>query len=221
MVRSPPHDTNLGYFNFEAARTHPERPALIDLSRDPPKWVTHGELNRRMDRVAAALLARGLRAGDRVLLAMGNRVEFIECFFGAMRAGLVPLPLNIKLNRETIAFVLEDSACVGAVVEASCHPHLMDAVDNVALDPRIALDPTPLGWESYESALAAADPDGFEPAVAAADQVSFITYTSGSTGRPKGLLMNHHGLMWAIRSSAWIWLFSSTHSTSARSGGAR
>ena len=201
MVRFLPHDTNLGYFNFDAARTHPERPALIDLSRDPPKWVTHGELNDRMDRVAAALLSRGLRAGDRVLLAMGNRSEFIECFFGAMRAGLVPVPLNIKLSGATIAFVLEDSGCVAAVVEASCHPHLMDAVDNVALDPRIALDPTPPGWDSYESALAAADPEGFEPAITVADQVSFITYTSGSTGRPKGVLMNHHGLMLAIQTT--------------------
>ena len=201
MVRFPPHDTNLGYFNLEAARKHPERSALVDLSRDPPKCVTHGELNRRMDRMAAALLTRGLRAGDRVLLAMGNRSEFIECFFGTMRAGLVPLPLNIKLSRATIAFVLEDSACVAAVIEASCHPQLMDVVDDLTLDPRIALDPTPSGWESYESALAAADPDGFEPAMTAADQVSFMTYTSGSTGRPKGVLMNHHGLMRAIQTT--------------------
>lgn len=201
MERSLGYDTNLGYFNLEAARAHEQRTALIDLSCEPPRRVTHGELNRRMDQVAATLVARGLREGDRVLLAMSNRSEFVEVFFGAMRAGLVPVPLNIKLSRETIAYVVEDAACRAAVIEASCHPHLTDVADDFRLEPRIALDPPPPGWEGYEPALASATADRVEPVAPAPEQVSFITYTSGSTGRPKGVLMSHVGLMWAIETT--------------------
>ncbi len=62
-----------------------------------------------MGRVAAALIGLGLKAGDRLLLAMDNRFEFVEAFFGAMRAGVVPIPLNIKLGADTIRFIVEDA----------------------------------------------------------------------------------------------------------------
>ena len=104
--------SNLGYFNQTAAITYPDKTALIDLSRKPDRLVTHGELNRRMDAVAVMLNELGMAAGDRLLLAMGNRFEFIEIFFGAMRAGIIPIPLNIKLGAETIEFIIKDSGCL-------------------------------------------------------------------------------------------------------------
>ncbi len=59
-----------------------------------------------MERVAAALSGLGLRPGARLLLAMDNRTEFVEAFFGAMRAGVVPIPLNVKLSADTIRFIV-------------------------------------------------------------------------------------------------------------------
>ena len=156
-------DANLGYFNRAAASRHPDRIAVVDLSRSPAAEISHGALDRRMDRVAAALTERGLVPGDRVLLAMANRFEFIETFFGAMRAGLVPVPLNIRLGADTIRFVVEDSACKAAVISPGAHPDIESIAEEAGLQPRIATEPAPTGWEDYETALAGAGPDGFEP----------------------------------------------------------
>ena len=198
-------DANLGYFNRAAAAAHPDRAAIVDLSRSPAAEIAHGELDARMERVAAALAGRGLSPGDRVLLAMTNRFEFVETFFGAMRAGLVPVPLNIRLGADTIRFVVEDSGCKAAVISPGAHPGIEAIAEEARLAPRIATAPAPLGWEDYEAALAEAHPGGFVPPEIAPRQVAFLPYTSGSTGRPKGVLLAHDGMLWAIRSSQRHW----------------
>ena len=200
-----PRDGNLGYFNREAAAVHRDRTAIVDLSRGPAREIAHGELDARMDRVAAALCARGLAPGDRVLLAMANRFEFVEAFFGAMRAGLVPVPLNIRLGADTVRFVVEDAGCKAAIVSPGAHAEIEAICAAAGLAPRIATAPSPAGWEAYESVLAEADGRGFAPPPIAPRQVAFLPYTSGSTGRPKGVLLSHDGMLWAIRSSQRHW----------------
>ena len=200
-----PRDGNLGYFNREAATRHGDRVAVIDLSRSPAAEVTHAALDGRMERVAAALTARGLAPGDKLLLAMDNRFEFIEAFFGAMRAGIVPIPLNIKLGAETIAFIIEDAACRAAVISPGCHPMIEAIVEQAGLAPLIATDPAPPGWLDYETVLAGADPGGLTPPVIAPRRLAFLPYTSGSTGRPKGVRLAHDGMVWAIESSQRHW----------------
>ena len=200
-----PRDNNLGYFNRTAAREHGDRPAIIDLSRETAFHVTHLTLDDRMTRVAASLTKLGLVPGDRLLLAMGNRFEFIEAFFGAMRAGVVPIPLNVKLGADTIRFVIEDSGCRAAIVEPGCHPQIEEIVAETGLMPRIATMPEPDGWLSYEETLATAEPTNFEPPPIAPRQVAFLPYTSGSTGRPKGVLLPHDGMLWGIATSQLHW----------------
>ncbi len=95
-------ETNLGYFNFAAANSYPDNIAVIDLSRKENTKITHSNLSKRMSSVALMRSNSGIKPGDRMLLGMGNRLEFIEIFFGAMRAGVVPIPLNIKLGAKTI-----------------------------------------------------------------------------------------------------------------------
>jgi acyl-CoA synthetase (AMP-forming)/AMP-acid ligase II len=199
------HDANLGYFNRAAATERGDRIALIDLSGERRRDVTHAALDGRMERTARALAATGLRAGDRLLLAMGNRAEFIEVFFGAMRAGIIPIPLNIKLGADTIGFIIGDADCKAAIVEPGCHPQIEQIVNDKKLDVRISLAPAAAGWTDYETMLAAA-PDGpFRPPPFDPDQVAFLPYTSGSTGRPKGVLLSHSGMLWAIRLSQQYW----------------
>lgn len=200
MDASDRRQGNLGYFNADAALSRPDKTALIDLSGEAPREITHAALDERMSRVAAALTGLGLRAGDRLLIAMGNRAEFIEAFFGAMRAGIVPLPLNTKFGAEVIAYVIADAGCAAALVEPACNPHVVALAEKAGLRPRLAID-APAGWQDYEAALAAADPAGFVPPAIAPGQLAFTPYTSGSTGRPKGVMLTHSGLLWAIRST--------------------
>jgi long-chain acyl-CoA synthetase len=72
------------------ARTHPERRALAFEGRD----TTYGELDERASRVAQALAARGLRAGDRIAYLGKNSDRYYELLFGAARAGVVMTPVN-------------------------------------------------------------------------------------------------------------------------------
>ena len=200
-----PNDANLGYFNRTAAINHGNRIALIDLSGDRQRKLTHAALDDRMERVADALTTRGLKPGDRLLLAMSNRNEFIEVFFGAMRAGIIPIPLNIKLGAETIGFVIDDAACRAAVIEPGCHPQIDQIIEDKRLDVRIALSPTGPGWIDYETALEAALEKPFQAPAIEPDQIAFLPYTSGSTGRPKGVQLSHAGMLWAIRLSQQYW----------------
>jgi long-chain acyl-CoA synthetase len=200
-----PRDTNLGYFNHQAAEAYPDKTALIDLSRKPDCLVTHGALNRRMDSVAVMLTMMGMAAGDHLLLAMGNRFEFIEIFFGAMRAGIIPIPLNIKLGAETIEFIIQDAGCRGAVIEPDCNPQLIDVVERHNLDTKISVEPVPLGWHDYDEALSETKPSSYLAKPVQSGQIAFLAYTSGSTGHPKGVLLTHGGMLWGIRSAQQYW----------------
>lgn len=199
------YEANLGYFNRQAARDHGDRAAIVDLSRPAPLSVSHNILDNRMDRVAAALQEFGLKAGDRLLLAMGNRYEFIEAFFGAMRAGIVPIPLNHKLGAETIRFIIEDADARAAIIAPECHPEIVAIIDGAALTPRIATERVSGDWMVYEDVLGAANPSAVVPPEITPRETAFLPYTSGSTGIPKGVLLPHDGMLWSIETAQKHW----------------
>jgi len=198
---------NLGYWCAAAVERYPDRVALADRSRDPVREVSYGELDGRMDRVASMLTARGLVPGDRVAMAIGNRFEFVEIMYGAMRAGLVPVPLNTKLGREPLEYIVRDAGAVAAFVEPECNRFVVDVVDALELDHRLSLSPSPSlppGWDAYESLLDVAGPD-FEPPEIPDAHPSFQPYTSGSTGKPKGVVLTHEGQLWWVRCLTKYW----------------
>ena len=90
---------NLGYVSARAAEATPDAVAVVDLHGGREHKITYRQLERRLSRFAAALQGLGVRAGERVALLLGNRIEFIEAMYGAMRAGCVPVMVNTKLGR--------------------------------------------------------------------------------------------------------------------------
>jgi long-chain acyl-CoA synthetase len=195
---------NLGCFFDGAVARYPDRVALIDLSPAAPREVTYRELDERHDRVAALLASRGLKAGDRLAMAVGNRFEFVEIMYGAMRAGIVPVPLNTKLGADTLDYTLRDAGCVAAVIEPGANRFIAEIVDELGLPTRLSLGPVPMGWEDYETALQGTAPH-FEPPPLPRDHPAFQPYTSGSTGRPKGVVLSHEGQLWWIRCVVKYW----------------
>lgn len=195
---------NLGYWCATSAANHPDRTALIDLSAGPAREITYGQLERRLNQVASLLAGWGLTPGNRMAMAVGNRFEFIEIMYGAMRAGVVPVPLNVKLGAETLEYILRDAGCVAAFVEPASNRFVVAATEAVGIEHRFAFDPVPEGWTAYEPALAAAS-DRFKPPTLPGDHPSFQPYTSGSTGRPKGVVLTHAGQLWWIRTGQKYW----------------
>lgn len=201
---SDPKFDNLGYWCAGAAARFPDKVAVIDLCGDAPRELTYGALEARLDKVAAWSRAAGLAPGARVAMAIANRVEFLEVFFGLMRAGVVPVPLNTKLGADTIDYIVRDSGAEGAIVDPAANPHAAAVADVLGLAAKLVLDETREGWTRYEDALAGV-PAAFDPPALSPDHPSFQPYTSGSTGRPKGVVLTHGGQMWWVRCVEKYW----------------
>ncbi len=195
---------NLGYFSWSAAQRRPEAVAIIDLSRHEPVEVSYVLLDERLDRFAALLKSLGVGPGDRMAMAVGNRFEFIEIMYGAMRAGVVPVPLNTRLGAETLEYIIRDAGCIAAVVEPATNPAIVAVVERLSIGVRLAFSPTPAGWFDYAKELQATPP-AFDRRSFRRDHPSFQPYTSGSTGRPKGVILTHAGQMWWIRAVQRYW----------------
>ena len=96
---------NLGYLFDTALALTPSKPAVFQGDT----VLTFAELDARSNRVANALAALGVTAGDRVALLFNNDFRFLETLFGTMRLGAVAVPLNIRMGDEALRYVAEDS----------------------------------------------------------------------------------------------------------------
>ena len=84
--------------------------ALIDLGGETsPRKFSYAQIDDMARGVARALMRRGLERGDRVAILAANRAEYLATYFGIMRAGLVAVPVNFKVPRQTIHFIVKDS----------------------------------------------------------------------------------------------------------------
>jgi len=110
------HDSgNFGQIIHEAVKLVPEKPAVLADGVS----VSYRELDDRMNRAGQLFRRYGIRKGDRVALLFPNDYRFIEICFGLMRIGAVPLPLNMKLNADTLSYIVRDSGASMLVSHAS------------------------------------------------------------------------------------------------------
>ena len=161
------------------------RPAVIDLrDAEAPRAVSYRQLNAACDAAARGIERAGLKAGDRIGILSLNRVEFVIALLGAMRCGVVPVPINVKLAADTVAYILEDAGAALVLTEPPLRRLCPPGVKVIAFGPQFDrfLDSGP---------YIAVDP--------APDTVAIQPYTSGSTGRPKGVLLTHFGQNWSRR----------------------
>ena len=204
----PNRARNLGFFFDASVRAVPDKVAVIDLFGGRERQITYRALDARMDRVAAMLAGLGAQAGERIGVLVGNRVEFLEVFFGAMRLGAIPVILNTRLAADTLGAIFADAGCRIAVIDPDCSRHAVAIAERLPLAHRIALAPiddsAPAGFLAYEDALAAAGP-AVAPPPLGDDAQAFQPYTSGSTGRPKGAIMTHRGMLWYVAHNQRHW----------------
>jgi benzoate-CoA ligase family protein len=153
-----------------------DRTAFID----PARRLSYAELAEASARFAAGLRGAGIERERRIALVMLDTVEFPIAFWGALRAGVVPVPINTLLPADIVAYILDDSRAAAAVVSAPLAPGLRPALDRV---PRVVEDLTAF--------LAAPDP---ALAPCSPDETAFWLYSSGSTGMPKGVRHVHSSL---------------------------
>jgi fatty-acyl-CoA synthase len=157
--------------------------------------TTWGELDDRVTKLAGALARRGVAFGDRVLILMLNRTEFIESFLAANKLGAIAVPVNFRMTPPEIAFLVGD--CQARVVITE--PVLANVATAVRdIDPTLATvvvagGTTDEGVIGYDDLLA--EEGNPAPVVDIPnDSPALIMYTSGTTGRPKGAVLTHLNL---------------------------
>ncbi|MGQ0664109.1 MAG: benzoate-CoA ligase family protein [Pseudomonadota bacterium] len=155
--------------------------------------VTYGALARRVNRCGNALLRLGLERGERVLMMVKDCPEFFYLFWGAIKAGLVPVPVNTLLRRADYRFMIEDSGATLVVYSPEFAGEVEPALAEACPSPRHLLRTEGMG-DTLKTLLAAAAPE-LASAPARAEDDCFWLYSSGSTGAPKGAVHLHRDMV--------------------------
>jgi 4-hydroxybenzoate-CoA ligase len=195
LMQRRPYNAAADFVDRNVARGLGGKTAFVD----PERSVTYGELQARSCRFARALARLGVRPENRCALLMFDTVDFPVAFFGAIRSGIVALPLNILLTEAQYAYVLSDSrAC--AIVVAAPMAKSIAAIAGRLPDLRIVIlvEGTPADKAAFPQQevhlfedLLASESDAPFVAPTVSDEVAFWMYTSGSTGDPKGVKHVH------------------------------
>ena len=184
---------NLADLVRDAAVADPGKPAL--LHRDTV--LTWGELDRDVDRFGAGLLDLGLAPGDRVALVLGNTPAFVTAYFGALRAGLVALPVNIGYTAAELDHVVGDSGARAVVGHRGSVDALLElAGRSGTLEHVVVADAAdaPGGVLTFDEVVKRGEPAGQLASGAGGDDLAVLIYTSGTSGRPKGAMLTHAAL---------------------------
>lgn len=158
--------------------------------------VTYQQLFERVNQVGNALRALGVRMEERVLLALQDTPEFLYCFFGAMKIGAVPVPVNTYLKPPDFEYLLNDCRARIAIFSEPLRPQL-DAIPHDRLPhlkEEISVGDAPSGRVRLAQLMERASPQ-LTAAETSKDDVGFWLYSSGSTGSPKGCVHLHHDMV--------------------------
>ena len=181
---------NLADLVADAAAATPDKAALL-FDQQVMTWA---DLDAQVSAAARGLLALGLAAGDRLAVHLGNTPEFVVVYFGALRAGLVALPVNNGYTAAELTHVFADSGTT-AVVTGATTAALVEGL------PAAPAHVVVVGSPSYEGLVASSGP---LESVGGGEDLAVLLYTSGTSGRPKGAMLTHRALLSNLEQGARI-----------------
>ncbi|MGG5243285.1 amino acid adenylation domain-containing protein, partial [Pseudomonas lurida] len=158
-----------------------ETPTAVAVKFDA-QTLTYGELDRQANRLAHALIARGVGPEVRVAIAMPRSAEIMVAFLAVMKAGGVYVPLDIEYPRDRLLYMMQDSRAQLLLTHTSALQQLPipEGLDSLAIDRTET-------WVDYSDDAPGVKLDG--------DNLAYVIYTSGSTGMPKGVAVSHGPLV--------------------------
>jgi long-chain acyl-CoA synthetase len=193
----------------DAAKERPEALAVVEAAG---RGLTWAELEDEVGRIATGLGAAGIVAGHRVLLAVGNRLEFVTTYLGLLRAQVVAVPVNPRSTVDELARLVADSGSRLVVADPGTIVAARDAVSMVrdaiagdgVLDPdlvarAVAPQVVVIGEPALEGELAhdelrSADARPVPP-LPDPEKLAALLYTSGTSGRPRAAMLTHRALL--------------------------
>jgi len=179
---------NLASWVERNGRERPDSPAIAEGERVHATW---SQFAARSGGVAGGLRnGFGLQPGSRVAIVMRNRPEYLEALFGIWHAGLVAVPVNARLHRDEIRYILEHSESSVVVTDEEHADDVLSLVADVRSLAHAVLAPGD-EWDQ----LVASTPVPVADRVG--DDAAWLFYTSGTTGRPKGATLTNRSLLMA------------------------
>jgi benzoate-CoA ligase len=167
-----------------------DKPAYID----PRGAWTYGALVDRAERFGHVLRTLGIRRGERILIALTDTIDWPTAFLGAIKAGVVAVPVNTLMTEDDYRFMLADSRARALIVSEAIYPKFAGLIPEAPdLTHVVVSGADSLGHLSFETAVSTA---ATEPVTASTtcDDIAFWLYTSGSTGKPKAAVHVHADL---------------------------
>ena len=177
---------SIGDFLDRAANVYGDRVGVVDEPGVAGSLgsFTYAEMDRRVRGMGRVLEDMGIGVGDRVAIVSPNSAKFLISFWGTGRYGRVLVPINFRLNKEEITYIIEHSGARVLLVD----PEQYDVVKDIAVEKLIVLDGADDASLFAELPAGAAEPTPWEPDE---DATATINYTSGTTARPKGVQITH------------------------------
>jgi benzoate-CoA ligase family protein len=155
--------------------------------------VSYRQLQRRVNQCGNYLLASGFKSGDRILIVLKDCPEFFYLFWGAIKVGVIPVPINTILRSKDYRFFIDDLQCKGLFYSNVYSNEVLPAIESAHHKPEKILS-ADAGDESLVFGLAQFS-DQLEALPTSPDDDCFILYSSGSTGNPKGAVLSHRNLI--------------------------
>lgn len=178
----------------EKAQLHPDKDFVVfEDSVGMVSSLTYGEFHERAGRLAGALIAEGVQAGQKIAVMLSNCPEFLVSWFGINRAGAIMVPVNVFYSADELRYLLDSSDSVAFITE----PKFVGLFGEIAAecaDVRIrilARTQAALPHFKLLQDFLAVGPATVDAVRVPAEAPSQIVYTSGTTSRPKGAVISH------------------------------
>lgn len=195
--------TDISAFVAEAAEDVPDRQALVESGGRTLTWAG---LEDEVARIATGLGARGIRAGQRVMILVGNRIEFVTTYLGVLRAQVVAVPVNPRSTAGEVARMIADSGTRLVVADDTAVDVVRRALaelGDVAVPTVVVtgVEPGPgeLGLEALRADVVRPVPPLPDP-----EKLAALLYTSGTSGLPRAAMLSHRALLANIEQVASV-----------------
>jgi acyl-CoA synthetase (AMP-forming)/AMP-acid ligase II len=184
-------------FLEHSALRFPDKTALIFQK----ERITYREIDNRANALARKLIELGIKTGDRVLLLLENRPEYVISYYGIMKAGAVAVPVNTDVKPPGLQWLVKDTGAETLVSSSAFYRVFHDfnfadaGIKNIIIfNPKPGQKDFGVAVTTWEDAISS--PDESSPNVTVdKDSTASIIYTSGSTGNPKGVALSHQNIV--------------------------
>ncbi|WP_418315561.1 class I adenylate-forming enzyme family protein [Piscinibacter sakaiensis] len=182
------------YAMFEASvAARPEAEAIVC---NGGRW-TYAQTARATARLAAEFVSHGVLQGDRVVMLVDNRPEFVVALLALQRLGAIAVPVGVREQRPGLAYIAAQCGAIGAVCDAALEDRLPDADEAPALRFRLLVGAAP-GQIAMQDLLDKTAAEAAAVATTSETDTAVILYTSGTTGRPKGAMLTNLNIVHSV-----------------------